>query len=53
MRERPSACALAVSFAITSLTLTALASNRQANATAQQSEKSSTPDIRWEFDTHG
>jgi len=53
MTERRFAAVLAVSFAIALLTLTAVASHAQTKLLVQQSEKSSDPAIRWQFDTHG
>ena len=53
MRQRRSVGVLAVSFAIASLTVTAVASHTQTKLLVQQPEKSSDPAIRWQFDTHG
>ena len=44
---------LAVSFALGVLSLASVDSRAQTNIPAQQTEKSSDPAIRWQFDTHG
>lgn len=53
MNDRRFACVIAASFAIASLSVAAVAAHAQTKPPLQQSEKSSDPAIRWQFDTHG